>query len=68
MTASGEEALEVYNTLHIVPSRGDEISKEDFLIAFKNYCRPQKNIVTDLSLNCITEVKTEFGWSEDDMG
>lgn len=41
----GEEALEVYNTLHVVPSRVDEISMEDVLIAFKNYYSPQKNIV-----------------------
>ena len=40
----GDEALEVYNTLH-VPCGDDDISVEDVLMAFKKYCSPLKNLV-----------------------
>ena len=40
----GEEALEVYNTLTI-PQEGDEPTMEEVLVAFKDYCSPQKNVV-----------------------
>lgn len=46
----GEEALEVYNTLHIVPSEGDNVSMADVLTAFKEYCSPQKNVVFERHL------------------
>lgn len=46
----GEEALEVYNTLHIVPSDDDSESMEDVLTAFKDYCSPQKNVVFERHL------------------
>jgi len=45
----GEEALEVYNTLHVIPSGDDDISMEDVLMAFKEYCSPLKNIVFERS-------------------
>ncbi|XP_060789528.1 uncharacterized protein LOC132894151 isoform X2 [Neoarius graeffei] len=41
----GDEALEVYNTLHVIPHRDDDISMEDVLMAFKEYCSPLKNVV-----------------------
>lgn len=41
----GEEALEVYNTLNVVPSEDDDITMEDVITAFKEYCGPQKNVV-----------------------
>lgn len=40
----GEEALEVYNTLTIIPD-GDEETMEEVLQAFTDYCSPQKNVV-----------------------
>ena len=39
-----EEALEVYNTLTIIPD-GDEETMEEVLQAFTDYCSPQKNVV-----------------------
>ena len=41
----GEEASEVYNTLHVIPSGDDDILMEDVLMAFKEYCSPLKNVV-----------------------
>ena len=40
----GEEALEVYNTLAIV-AEGEEVTMEEVLTAFRDYCSPRKNIV-----------------------
>jgi len=40
----GEEALEVYNTLTIIPD-GDEGTMEEVLPAFTDDCSPRKNVV-----------------------
>lgn len=39
----GEEALEVYNTFTIVPA--GQVTMEEVLMAFREYCSPRKNIV-----------------------
>ena len=40
----GEEALEVYNTLTVIPA-GENAMMAEALKAFSDYCSPQKNIV-----------------------
>lgn len=40
----GEEVLKVYNTFTIVPA-GHEVTMEEVLTAFREYCSPRKNIV-----------------------
>ncbi|XP_028318795.1 zinc finger protein 2 homolog isoform X1 [Gouania willdenowi] len=40
----GEDAMEVLNTL-TVRGEGDELTMEDVLQAFKDYCSPQRNVV-----------------------
>ena len=40
----GEEALEVYNT-HTIPQEAEEPTMEEVLVAFRDYCIPQKNVV-----------------------
>ena len=40
----GEEALEVYNTLTVIPA-GESATMAEVLKAFNDYCSPQKNVV-----------------------
>ncbi|XP_028320244.1 zinc finger protein 2-like [Gouania willdenowi] len=40
----GEDALEVFNTLKVTTD-GDELTMEDVLQAFRDYCSPRKNVV-----------------------
>ena len=41
-----EDALEVYNTLHVEMVSNKQSTMDDILDAFREYCIPKKNIVT----------------------
>ena len=45
----GEDALEVYNTLTVTPA-AEDVTMEDVLDAFKDYCSPLKNVVFERHL------------------
>lgn len=59
----GEEGLEVYNTLTII-HEGDEATMEEVLVAFRDYCSPQKERRFRTPSVLVAHGHQEYRWTD----